>query len=110
MRIFIFNVLQLSYGNRDANGRKVVVKTGPSDRLNRERENLERLRGQASIRQLIDQIHDPPSLALTHLDQNLMEASNQEKLERHVIKYTAKKMLQGIAGLHENNLVHTGTS
>ena len=88
--------------------RAVIVKTAPDYLLNNEREILQRFRGQPSIRQLVDEVQEPPALVLEYLGQNLMDASNESKLARPVVKHVAKEILQGIIVAHDDNLVHTG--
>ena len=87
----------------------VIVKRAPKYRLDNEQEVLERFHGQTSIRQLIDEIQDPPSLVLQYLDDNLLNTSNSKRLERSDIKFVAKTVLEALELLHEAGYVHTGT-
>ena len=91
------------------NNGKVIVKTAPQYRLDNEREVLRYFRGRPYIRQLVDEIQDPPSLVLNHLDDNLLNASNLKRLERRDIKYVAK-VLEALKVFHEFGYVHTGTA
>ncbi|KAL9121403.1 MAG: hypothetical protein Q9187_002042 [Circinaria calcarea] len=85
----------------------VIVKTAPQHRLNNEREVLKTFRGKPYIRQLVDEIQDPPSLVLKHLDDNLLNASNSKKLERKDVKVVAKSVLKALKVFHECGYVHT---
>ncbi|KAB8349418.1 hypothetical protein FH972_023445 [Carpinus fangiana] len=92
-------------GNEQA--RKVIVKTAPLHRLDNERHVLHKLSKQASVRQLIDQVSDPPALILEHLDSNLLEESNKSTLTRPEIKTVAQTALQALVALHDAGYVHT---
>ena len=86
----------------------VAIKTAPKYRLENERDILRRFQGQPCIRQLVDEVHDPPSLVLKHLDDNLLNASNSKRLERSEIKFVAKRLLEALKVFHEAGYVHTG--
>jgi casein kinase II subunit alpha len=88
---------------------KVVIKTAPKDRLDNERRILKHFQDRPCIRQMLDEIQDPLSLVLRHLDDNLLSASNSKRLERQEIKYFAKKVLEALQAFHEADYVHTGT-
>ena len=87
----------------------MVVKTAPHSRLANELSVLQQFRGRPYIRQLLDEVQDPPSLILQYRDDNLLSASNSKKLERSDIKFVAKNVLKALQMLHENDYVHTGT-
>jgi casein kinase II subunit alpha len=87
----------------------VIVKSAPKYRLDNEREILERFPGRPCIRQLIDKAADPPCLVMEHLDDNLLNASNTEKLDRMDIKFVARNILEALKVFHEAGCVHTGT-
>ena len=55
----------------DSAGRQVTVKTAPPTQFRNELKALKLFNGHASVRQLVDEIHDPPSLVLQYLDENL---------------------------------------
>jgi hypothetical protein len=76
--------------------------------LNNEDEVLKRFRGKSSTRQLLDEVQDPPSLILEHLNQNPMDTSNEERISRTVVKRIEQKMLEAMVAAHDENLVHTG--
>ncbi|CAF9936086.1 MAG: hypothetical protein HETSPECPRED_010006 [Heterodermia speciosa] len=86
----------------------VVVKVAPDFLLQNERDILKRFQTISSLRRLIDEIQDPPSLVLEHLDSNLLIESASRKLESAEVKQVAMAVLQALAALHENGIVHTG--
>ena len=88
--------------------RDVVVKTAPDFLLRNERDVLKRFQTISSLRCLIDEVQDPPLLVLEHLDSNLLIESGTAKLESSEVKQVAKAVLQALAALHENGIVHTG--
>jgi len=57
---------------------------------------------------MVDEVRDPPSLVLQHLDDNLLNASNEKTLESLEVKFIAKRILQAIQALHEAGYTHTG--
>ena len=87
---------------------KVTIKQAPDYRLNNELRVLKALNGNPCIRPLIDTIEDPPSLVLRHLDDNLLDSSNQRRLEKADIKFVAQNVLTALDALHERGYVHTG--
>jgi casein kinase II subunit alpha len=87
----------------------VIVKRAPKYRLDNEREVFERFHGRPCIRQLFDEIQDPPSLVLKYLDDNLLNTSNSKSLERSDIKFVAKTVLEALELLHDAGYVYTGT-
>lgn len=67
----------------------------------------------AFLRPLVDVIQDPvepQSIALQYLDTELLKESKKERLTRPEIKQVARAILKGLKVLHEDGLVHTGTS
>lgn len=65
------------------------------------------------IRPLVDEIEDPadpPSIILKYLDSDLLTESNAKRLSRPEIKYVAKAVLEVLAILHKDGMVHTGTN
>lgn len=93
---------------RCSNLDKVVIKAPPKYRLENERHVLQHFQGRKGIRQLLDEIDNPPSLVLEHLDDNLLVASNSKRLEKSEIKLVAKKILEALQLFHEDGYVHTG--
>ena len=89
--------------------RLIVVKTAPLTLLSNELKALKLCHGHASIRQLIDEVQDPPSLVLQYLDDNLWHASSLQRLNRLEIKRAAKAVLEGLILLHGLGRAHTGT-
>lgn len=87
---------------------KVIIKAPPKSRLDNERNVLQHFHGRPGIRQLLDETHDPPSLVLEHLDDNLLAASNSKRLEKSEIKFIAKSILEALQTFHDDGYVHTG--
>ena len=93
---------------RTSTSQKVTVKTAPDWPLKNERDVLESVRDNACIRSIVDTSDDPPSLILEHLDDNLLNASNAQRLGRQEIKMVARNVLLASAALHSRGYVHTG--
>jgi len=87
----------------------VIVKTAPDFLFRNERDILKRFQTISSLRRLIDEIQDPPVLILEHLDSNLLIESATKKLQSSEVKCVTKAVLQALAALHEEGIVHTGT-
>ena len=87
---------------------KVTIKQAPDYRFDNELRVLQALNGNPCIRPLVDTVEDPPSLVLRHLDDNLLNASNQRRLEKADIKFVARNVLLALDALHERGYVHTG--
>ncbi|KAL3420436.1 serine threonine protein kinase [Phlyctema vagabunda] len=87
--------------------RKVIIKTAPKSRLDNKRAILKHFQGRPYIRQLLDEIEQPPSLVLQYLEDNLLQASSTKTLERSEIKFVAKRVLQALQALHEDGYTHT---
>lgn len=94
--------------NSSSNLGKVIIKTAPKYRLDKERDVLKHFHARPEIRQLLDETQEPPSLVLRHLDDNLLTASNSKRLEKHEIKFIAKGVLKALQAFHEAGYVHTG--
>lgn len=88
--------------------KSVIVKWAPESRLKKECDILKRFRDVPSIRQLVDEIQTPPLMVLDNLDRNLLDESGAKRLERSDIKYVSKHILEALAAIHENNVVHAG--
>lgn len=56
----------------------------------------------------MDEIQIPPLMVLENLDRNLLDESGAKRLKRSDIKYVAKHILEALAVIHENNIVHAG--
>lgn len=63
------------------------------------------------IRPLLDEIaaaDSPPGLVLRYLDDDVLQASNTQRLTRPELKYVARRVLEALAVLHNEGFVHTG--
>lgn len=89
--------------------RDFIVKTAPPSRLKTERNMLQHFRGHPHIRQLVDEVAEPPALVLEHLDDSLLAVSNSSRLTRPELKFVARSVLEALQTIHEMGLVHTGT-
>lgn len=85
------------------------MKTAPDFLLRNERDILKRFQTVLSLRRLIDEIQDPPLLVLEYLDSNLLIESATKKLQSSEVKHVTKAVLQALAALHKEGMVHTGT-
>lgn len=98
--------------SRTENNQQVIVKSVPHFRLQNERDVLNRFQSRTPfIRPFIDEIvepADPPAIVLKHLDDHLLNASVSKRLTNQEIKYVARRILEALKVLHENNFVHTG--
>lgn len=83
-------------------------------RLGNERNVLKRFQDQTPyIRPLLDEIvdpPDPPAIVLRHLDDHLLSASAARKFTSHEVKYVARRILESLKLLHDEELVHTGNA
>ncbi|KAH8820339.1 kinase-like domain-containing protein [Xylogone sp. PMI_703] len=86
---------------------KVVVKIPPRYRFDNERRVLEHFRGRAKIRQVLDEIQEPPSLVFRYFDDNVLSASNSRRLATSEVKFVAKGVLEALRELHRDGYVHT---
>ncbi len=73
-----------------------------------EHEIPEIVQGHTCIRQMIDNVEDPPSLVLKYLDDNVLDVCSRKRLEGTDVKLVARTVLEGLAALHANGFVHTG--
>ncbi|KAL9023335.1 MAG: hypothetical protein Q9196_007265 [Gyalolechia fulgens] len=87
---------------------KVTIKQAAKYRLDNELRILQALDGNPWIRPVVDTVEEPPSLVLRYLDDNLLDASNQRRLEKADIKFVARNVLRALDALHERGYVHTG--
>lgn len=98
--------------SRTENDQQVIVKSVPHFRLHNERDVLNRFQSRTPfIRPFIDEIvepADPPAIVLKHLDDHLLNASVSKRLTNQEIKYVARRILEALKVLHDNNFVHTG--
>ena len=85
------------------------MKTAPDFLLRNERDILKRFQTISTLRHLIDEIEDPPLLVLELLDSILLIESSTKKLQSSEVKHVTKAVLQALAALHEEGIVHTGT-
>ena len=86
----------------------VIVKTAPDSLFHNERDILKRFQTVPTLRRLIDEVQDPPLLVLEYLDSNLLIESGTQKLRSSEVKHVTKAVLQSLAALHEEGIVHTG--
>ena len=86
----------------------MVIKKAPPHLLSIERAVLELVRNHTGIRQMVDDIENPPALVLEYLDDNLLDVSSRERLQGSDVKVVARTALEALAVLHENGFVHTG--
>jgi len=77
------------------NEQTVVMKSAPLFRIHNERSVLERFKSwTANLCHFIHEIEDPsdpPAIILTHLDDDLLEASDTKRPTLREIKYVAKR-------------------
>jgi hypothetical protein len=91
----------------------VVIK-GVDDhpRVESERNILKALQPRTPfLRPLVDEIEDPATpvtIALRHLDSELLTETRKRALNRKELKHVCKSVLEALRVLHEENLVHTG--
>lgn len=92
----------------------MIIKSVAHFRLQNERDVLKRFQPLTpSIRPLIDEIiepADPPAIVLKYLDDHLLNTSASKRLTNQEVKYVARRILEALDVLHENNFVHTGKS
>lgn len=89
-----------------------MVKSVNHFRLQNERDVLVRFQTRTPfIRPLLDEIattDSPPGLVLRYLDDDVLHASNTQRLTRPEVKYVAQRVLEALAVLHNEGFVHTG--
>ncbi|KAG5288876.1 hypothetical protein I7I50_01387 [Histoplasma capsulatum G186AR] len=86
---------------------KYIVKSAPPHRLDNERAILKTLGHQSGVRRLVDDIQNPPLLVLQYYDDNLLNYCRTKSVEGRELKTVAKTVLQALAALHNQGLVHT---
>lgn len=90
----------------------MIVKSVHHFRLQNERDVLKRFQSPTQfIRPLVDETvepSDPPTIVLGYLDDHLLNASATRRLTGKEIKYVARRILEALKVLHEDNFVHTG--
>ncbi|KAK3298905.1 kinase-like domain-containing protein [Chaetomium fimeti] len=89
------------------NCERFVVKTGPENRLQKEAQALRLFRGCGPLRQLVDEVQDPPSLVLEYMDSSVLSLVKKNKLARVEAKRALQAAAQALVALHENGIVHT---
>ena len=89
-----------------------MVKSVNHFRLQNERDILLRFQHRTPfIRPLLDEIataEGPPGLVLRYLDDDILQASNTQRLTRPEVKYVAQRVLEASAVLHNEGFIHTG--
>lgn len=89
-----------------------MVKSVNHFRLQNERDVLLRFQNRTPfIRPLLDEIataDSPPALVLRYLDDDILQASNTQRLTRPEVKYVAQRVLEALAVLHNEGFIHTG--
>lgn len=92
----------------------MIIKSVAHFRLQNERDVLKRFQSLTFfIRPLIDEIlepADPPAIVLKYLIDHLLNASAFARLTNREVKYVARRILEALKVLHENNYVHSGKS
>lgn len=109
-------VKALSYSHtnscRNEYHQKVIAKGVHHFRLQNERDVLLRFQHRTqSIRPLIEELEDsdtPPTLILKYLDDDVLNASDKQRLTAPEVKFVAKKVLGALAVLHDEGFIHTG--
>ncbi|EZF33469.1 serine/threonine protein kinase [Trichophyton interdigitale MR816] len=90
---------------------KVIAKGVHHFRLQNERDVLLRFQHRTqSIRPLIEELEDsdtPPTLILKYLDDDVLNASDKQRLTAPEVKFVAKKVLGALAVLHDEGFIHT---
>ena len=85
-----------------------IVKAAPDYLLRNERDILKRFQIVPTLRRLVDEVQDPPLLILEYLDSNLLIESGKRRLQSSDVKLVTKIVLQALAAVHEEGIVHTG--
>ncbi|KAL3459790.1 serine/threonine protein kinase [Aspergillus heterothallicus] len=90
---------------------KVILKKVNNLRLLNERDVLQFFaRRTALMRLLIDEVlepSNPPAIVLRYLDDNILNASVKKQLTKKQVKYVARRVLEALKVLHQDNFVHT---
>ena len=98
----------LSFCRNQRTQQRVAVKATADFPFRNERDILKRFNTVSSLRRLIDEVKDPPLLVLEHLDSDLLTESATQKLQSSETKRVARAVLQALAALHDEGIVHTG--
>lgn len=81
-------------------------------RLQNERDVLQSFQHRTPfLRPLVDEVlepAEPPVIILKYLDDHLLNASASHRLTKREIKYVARRTLEALRALHEEDFVHTG--
>jgi hypothetical protein len=89
---------------RSQHDQKVVAKSVNHFRLQNERDTLLRFQSRTPyIRPLIDEVEAssvPHTIILKYLDDNLLHASNNQRLTRLEVRHVAKKVLEALSVLY----------
>lgn len=85
----------------------VTLKSAPDFLFRNERDILKRFQTTSSLRRLFDEVQDPLLLVLKYLDSSLLIESATKKLQSLELKCVTKAVLQALATLHEEGIVHT---
>jgi serine/threonine protein kinase len=89
-----------------------VIKSIDHFRLQNEQDILVRFQNRTPfLRPLLDEVENAstlPALVLRYLDDDILHASNSQRLTRLEVKYVAKRILEALAFLHREGFVHTG--
>ncbi|OJD13715.1 serine/threonine protein kinase [Emergomyces pasteurianus Ep9510] len=91
-------------------GETVVIKSAPRFRIAHERDVMKKFQSLPSFRPLLDEIvepADPAVIVMKHLDDDLLHASNAQKLTTRELKFVSKRILEALQALHEEGYVHT---
>jgi len=90
----------------------VIKSVQDHPRVENERNVLKRFQHRTPyLRPLIDEIDEPSvpvTIALQHLQADLLDASVVKTLDRRELKYVSRCVLEVIKTLHEDGFVHTG--
>ncbi|KAH7379597.1 putative serine/threonine protein kinase [Pyrenochaeta sp. MPI-SDFR-AT-0127] len=91
---------------------QVVIKTVLNHpRIQHERDILRRFQSRTPyLRPLIDEIQnhaEAVAIVLKYLDDDLLNASNRQTLNRKELKYVSKRLLEALSVLHKDGFVHT---
>lgn len=97
---------------RDQSDQLAVVKSVIGHpRVRNERDVLSRFQHRSEhIRPLIDEIQDPAepvTIVLRHLDDDLLDSTIKQTLNRKELKYVSKGVLEALSVLHDEGFVHT---
>ncbi|KAK0118491.1 hypothetical protein ONS96_011587 [Cadophora gregata f. sp. sojae] len=83
----------------------VVIKSASQVLLHNQTKHLTALRGNESIRQMVETIESPPFIVPEYAEEDLRSLSIRRKLERAEIKTIARQILEALAFAHARNIV-----